>query len=336
MCLYRRWGTGWWNSCSSSTRSHLSSRLSQCPRSLQTESRSVLRTGLVRRGRKSWWKCRQSLLSSSRPLTFQFLVVGSDSDIFKVFAQDRFQERHHHFLALRMRRLKGVFALFHGENSARVAGQAHQMARAGVATHSSSATTEVACDVEYCQCQDVWWTASVTRRISVSAGGLLTTMLGPGTAPYGDPRGRFRESVPGEVELAVAIVGAPVIVQLMLLHSLLFMLLVVPQIQFNFRLPDCPVVRTHLTRAGYGWGRSCDKFQQFTFDGWGSSGARILKSICPALRYRGVEKCAESMLQRYCCEIWTLFHEPLHLAVICSPSGRFRRGVFWSLDDSQL
>ena len=33
---------------------------SQCPRSLRTESRSFLWTGVVRRGRNSWWKCRLS------------------------------------------------------------------------------------------------------------------------------------------------------------------------------------------------------------------------------------------------------------------------------------
>ena len=32
----------------------------------------------------------------------------------------------------------------------------------------------------------------------------------------------------------------------------------------------------------------------------------------------------------------TICMSPLHLAVICSPSGRFRRGVFGVLDDSHL
>ena len=46
---------------------------------------------------RSWWnswlKCQQSLFSSSRPLTFQFLVVVGDSQIFKVFTQNRIQQR---------------------------------------------------------------------------------------------------------------------------------------------------------------------------------------------------------------------------------------------------
>ena len=131
-------------------------------------------------------------------------------------------------------------------------------------------------------------------------------------------------SIPSEGSVTV-VVDAPVIMQLKLLQSLLFMLLVVPQIQFNFRVPDVPVVCTHLTGAGHGGidvpvNRS-DKFQQFTFVGrlrvhFGRNAcfdsgymlcysfqvlldvlahlpregdARILTSICPALRCRGVE-----------------------------------------------
>ena len=59
MCLCRRWVASWWNSCRISTRRYLTSRLSPCPRSFWTESRSVLRY-VVRRRRNSWWKCRLS------------------------------------------------------------------------------------------------------------------------------------------------------------------------------------------------------------------------------------------------------------------------------------
>ena len=88
----------------------------------------------------SWRKCQQSLFSSSRPLTFQFLVVVGVSQIFKVSSQNRVQQlvvvdvfkvffifvvflhqRHPHFFALqsmrstlRMSRLTGFFALFPG------------------------------------------------------------------------------------------------------------------------------------------------------------------------------------------------------------------------------
>ena len=41
----------------------------------------------------SWWKCQRSSFSSSRPLTFEFLVVVGDSQIFKVFFRDRVQQR---------------------------------------------------------------------------------------------------------------------------------------------------------------------------------------------------------------------------------------------------
>ena len=51
----RRWNR-WWTSSSSSTRSHLSSRSSQCPRSHRTPSRSVRLLG--RSWWNSWWKCR--------------------------------------------------------------------------------------------------------------------------------------------------------------------------------------------------------------------------------------------------------------------------------------
>ena len=34
----------------------------------------------------SWWKCQQSLFSSSRPLTFQFRVIVGV--VFKVFSQN--------------------------------------------------------------------------------------------------------------------------------------------------------------------------------------------------------------------------------------------------------
>ena len=90
MCLCRRWATSWWNSCRGSTLRPLC-WLSQCPRFLWTESRSVLWTGVVRRRRSSWWKCRPCLfpLSSSslpsRSLTFQLrVVVGTVVEVFKV------------------------------------------------------------------------------------------------------------------------------------------------------------------------------------------------------------------------------------------------------------
>ena len=80
MCLCRSWGTGWWTSCVRSTRRRLSSRLSPCPRSLWTGSRSAPCV-VVHGELNSWWKCRRSslipLYSSglpSRPLTFQFLM----------------------------------------------------------------------------------------------------------------------------------------------------------------------------------------------------------------------------------------------------------------------
>ena len=69
----------------------------QCPRSLWTESHSVLWTGVVRRRRNSWWKCRLSCLfplcSSrlrSRSLTFQFLALVVIMEVFTVFPNTRF------------------------------------------------------------------------------------------------------------------------------------------------------------------------------------------------------------------------------------------------------
>ena len=123
MCLCRRWVASWWISCRISTRRHLTSRLSPCPRSLWTESRSVLRY-VVRRRRNSWWKCRLTLLMplgllspllleevfqvfsqiripsgcsalSSRSWTFLLEVVGVVVlvVVFKVYALDRIQQR---------------------------------------------------------------------------------------------------------------------------------------------------------------------------------------------------------------------------------------------------
>ena len=70
--------------------------------------------------------------------------------------------------------------------------------------------------------------------------------MGPGTAPYAGPCGSFWRSVPGVGGVGVVVVDALVIMQLKLLQSLLFLLLVVPQTQLNFRVPDVPVVCTHL------------------------------------------------------------------------------------------
>ena len=81
--------------------------------------------------KNSWWKCQQSFTSTSRPLTFQFLVVGVVFKVsprtefysfwqwrssIKVLAKDRVQQRRPQFSALqlmrptlRMRRLMGFF-----------------------------------------------------------------------------------------------------------------------------------------------------------------------------------------------------------------------------------
>ena len=122
MLLCCRWWTSWWTFSNSLTRFFLlSSRFSsKCPRlCLRTTSRSALRSE-SRKWWNSWWKCRQSLLWWSRPFTFQFLVVlgvfifevssqNRDQqlvamEVFKVFAQDRVQQRHPQFLALRLLR----------------------------------------------------------------------------------------------------------------------------------------------------------------------------------------------------------------------------------------
>ena len=101
-CLYRSWGTGWWTSCGRSTRRRLSSRLSSCPRSLWTGSRSAPCV-VVHGELNSWWKCLLScpiLLYGrglpSRSPTFQFLMVvaiEAAGEVFKGFAQDRIQQR---------------------------------------------------------------------------------------------------------------------------------------------------------------------------------------------------------------------------------------------------
>ena len=68
----------------------LPSRLSACPRSSSRTSRREHRFA-NRSWRNSWWKCQQSLFSSSRPLTFQFRVVVVEEN-FKVLFQDRVQQ----------------------------------------------------------------------------------------------------------------------------------------------------------------------------------------------------------------------------------------------------
>ena len=108
-----------------------------------TTSRSALRSG-SRNWWNGWWKCQQSLFSSSRPVTFQFLVVvgvfifkvSSQNkvlqlvavEVFKVLHQDRFQQRHPQFLAVqllrsttRMSRRWGFRTLSRPQKSARVA-----------------------------------------------------------------------------------------------------------------------------------------------------------------------------------------------------------------------
>ena len=90
--------------------------------------------------------------------------------------------------------------------------------------------------------------ASGMRRNSVAAGGPSTTMIGLElTRSFGGPHGRFRGRCPVE-GLVVVVVDAPVIMQLKLSWSLLFVLLVVTQIQFNFRVPDVPVPGVHFRR----------------------------------------------------------------------------------------
>ena len=99
MLQCRRVGTSWWSSICRSL-----SWLSKCPRSLLHPV--VLATARFPwcRRRNSWWKCLRSfpiLLCTglwSRTLTFQFLMVvtvwaGRGEEVFKVYAQDRIQQR---------------------------------------------------------------------------------------------------------------------------------------------------------------------------------------------------------------------------------------------------
>ena len=90
---------------------------------------------------------------------------------FKVFAQDRFQQRHPHCLVLQMRPLKGCSAHFPDfkkkmRSPATIAEGSHQMSHAGVAAHLSSSRpafqqpsreAAVAFDVvEYVECDSRW------------------------------------------------------------------------------------------------------------------------------------------------------------------------------------
>ena len=80
-------GIRWWRCCGCST-CRLSSRSSQCPRSLWTGSPSVLLL-VVRRWQNSWWMCRRSqctlLWFSPRR------SIGGERSV--VFSQDRVQQR---------------------------------------------------------------------------------------------------------------------------------------------------------------------------------------------------------------------------------------------------
>ena len=88
----------------------------------------VVDRDLIRRCRNSWWKCRPFCLLlrsgssvTSRSLTFRFAV-----EVFKVFAQDRFQQLHPQLLAPRLKLFK-FFSHF-------------RQVRAGVAADTSSWT----------------------------------------------------------------------------------------------------------------------------------------------------------------------------------------------------
>ena len=103
----------------------------------------------------------------------------------------------------------------------------------------------VACDVEEPVPPDTG---------SGTAGGWLWR-TGPGLArSCGGPRGRL---VGGGMAEGVA--SATAIMQLELQQSFLFMILEVPQIQFN---PECRTFQMHAERAGYGVRRSCEPQRQ--------------------------------------------------------------------------
>ena len=99
MCLRRRWWNNWWTFLHLSI-SVLPSRLSKYPRSY-VHPALLAQSSVRRRRQTSWWKCRR--LSPilrycsglwSRSLTFQFLLVmEGETQIFKVFSEDRVQQR---------------------------------------------------------------------------------------------------------------------------------------------------------------------------------------------------------------------------------------------------
>ena len=99
MCLRRRWWNNWWTFLHLSI-SVLPSRLSKYPR-LYVHPALLAQSSVRRRRQTSWWKCRR--LSPilrycsglwSRSLTFQFLLVmEGETQIFKVFSEDRVQQR---------------------------------------------------------------------------------------------------------------------------------------------------------------------------------------------------------------------------------------------------
>ena len=98
MLLCRSRWNSWWMCSGSSMRLLLfPSRLSKCPRSSSRTSRRESRFA-SRSWRNSWWKCRRSFLiplcsgTWSKTLTFQFLVVEGDTQIFKVFSEDKVQQ----------------------------------------------------------------------------------------------------------------------------------------------------------------------------------------------------------------------------------------------------
>ena len=87
-----------WSCASSLTRYYLlPSRLSTCPRSSSSASRREPRFA-SRSWRNSWWKYRRSCHFPrcsglwSRPWTLQFRRVVGDTQIFKVFSEDRVQQ----------------------------------------------------------------------------------------------------------------------------------------------------------------------------------------------------------------------------------------------------
>ena len=373
MLLFRWWWTSWRTSSSSSTRWCLtSSRLLKCPRTFWTRSHSALRFG-IRSWRTSWWKCQcppftrapwcrasgrrswhwPGMLLVARGSTFVNHVGPTGG--WRAHAPPSGPPRFSLILVWQLHpqsRVKSwmrVFRTFHRLKKREVAGQV--VARAH--EHSSSSTLSshqmargragVASDVGVL----AGGCASGTRCDSVTAGGCSTTSGGmvtwsrPGTWSWPcAPCTRWRASLcplvcPGFVEVW----------------------------RSKFRW----TAATSSTSSLSSWVSCAENppsFHRrrlgvlFGHSAWLDSGhvlrqswvllnvslifyvkaePRILKSISscsPASR--GVEKCAQSILQLLCRGGGHFCMSPLHLTVICSPSGRFHRGGFGALDDSQL